>query len=143
MKEYRENPEGEANQKATRETDREIFALKMEAKHSEQLNACPFCGNEEIHLDKFCISCSACGASGPDFNVDGGQASAAWNSRPNTDLLTAVNNLVEIVEGVRNVRWAYDQWRLKDTPEWCALYSAWSKHGASARLSNGGAKTRP
>ena len=42
-------------------------------------------------------------------------------------LLAAVNNLVEIVEGVRNVRWSYDQFRLKDAPEWCALYSAWSK----------------
>lgn len=51
-------------------------------------------------------------------------------------LVAAVNNLVEIVEGVRNVRWAYDQWRLKDTPEWCALYSAWSKQGVSDRRSN-------
>ena len=46
-------------------------------------------------------------------------------------VMVAVNNLVEIVEGVRNVRWEYDQWRLKDTPEWCALYSAWSKHRSS------------
>lgn len=40
-------------------------------------------------------------------------------------LVVAVNNLVEIVEGVRNVRWAYDQWRLVDTPQWCDLYCAW------------------
>jgi hypothetical protein len=51
-------------------------------------------------------------------------------------VLAAVNNLVEIVEGVRSVRWAHDQLRLKDTPEWCALYSAWSKQGASDRRSN-------
>ena len=48
-------------------------------------------------------------------------------------LLAAVNNLVEIVEGVRNVRWNYDGFRLKDTPEWCALYSAWSNQGASVQ----------
>jgi hypothetical protein len=58
-------------------------------------------------------------------------------------LVAAVNNLVEIVEGVRNVRWAYDQWRLKDTPEWCALYTAWSKQGASDRRSNDQAHPQP
>jgi hypothetical protein len=52
-------------------------------------------------------------------------------------LLAAVNNLVEIVEGVRNVRWNYDGFRLKDTPEWCALYSAWSNQGASPAKADG------
>jgi spore coat protein CotH len=58
-------------------------------------------------------------------------------------LVAAVNNLVEIVEGVRNVRWAYDQWRLKDTSEWCALYTAWSKQGVSDRRSNDQAHLPP
>ena len=44
-----------------------------------------------------------------------------------TKLFEAVNNLVQIVEGVRNVRWAYENVRLVDTPEWCALYTAWSR----------------
>ena len=51
-------------------------------------------------------------------------------------LMVAVNNLVEIVEGVRNVNWKHEGFRLVDTPEWCALYVAWSKEGASARRSN-------
>jgi len=32
--------------------------------------------------------------------------------------------LNEIVEGVRNERWASEGRRLKDTPEWCAFYCA-------------------
>ena len=59
-------------------------------------------------------------------------------------LLAAVNNLVEIVEGVRNVRWSYDQWRLKDTPEWCALYTAWRRAGLpDAKPANAAGELRP
>lgn len=41
-------------------------------------------------------------------------------------LMSAVTGLMEIVEGVRNVRWAHEGVRLKDTPEWCELYCAWN-----------------
>lgn len=47
----------------------------------------------------------------------------------------------EIVEGARNERWAADGRRLKDTPEWCALYCALSEpnvvvsHGSAANNS--------
>jgi hypothetical protein len=41
-----------------------------------------------------------------------------------TELQLRVEHLMEIVEGVRNERWAADGRRLKDTPEWCALYVA-------------------
>ena len=36
----------------------------------------------------------------------------------------AASALNEIVEGIRNERWASDGRRLKDTPEWCAFYCA-------------------
>ena len=39
------------------------------------------------------------------------------------DMLAAIESLMEIVEGVRNERWASDGRRLKDTPEWCRLYT--------------------
>jgi hypothetical protein len=39
------------------------------------------------------------------------------------ELLSAVDDLVQIVEGVRSERWACEGRRLKDTPEWCILYS--------------------
>lgn len=51
-------------------------------------------------------------------------------------MTVAVKNLVEIVEGVRNVNWKHEGFRLVDTPEWCALYVAWSNQGVSARRSN-------
>lgn len=35
-----------------------------------------------------------------------------------------VQNLIEIVEGVRSQRWEVNGTRLKDTPEWCKLYTA-------------------
>lgn len=38
-------------------------------------------------------------------------------------LLAVIEDLVQIVEGVRNERWAVDGRRLSDTPEWCRLYS--------------------
>ena len=41
--------------------------------------------------------------------------------------LKGVEQLIEIVEGVRNERWAANGVRLKDTPEWCALYVAAKK----------------
>lgn len=44
-----------------------------------------------------------------------------------TKLFEAVSNLVQIVEGVRNVPWKCGSFRLNDTPEWCALYTAWSR----------------
>lgn len=42
-------------------------------------------------------------------------------------LVKAVNALIGIVEGVRNVRWSYEGRRLVDTNEWCELYCAWSE----------------
>jgi hypothetical protein len=39
-------------------------------------------------------------------------------------LSEAAKNLNEIVEGVRSERWSACGIRLKDTPEWCAFYSA-------------------
>lgn len=33
-------------------------------------------------------------------------------------------NLVNLVEGVGSVRWAYNGFRLKDTEEWCEFYVA-------------------
>lgn len=40
------------------------------------------------------------------------------------ELHCAVESLMEIVEGVRNERWAVNGRRLKDTTEWCRLYVA-------------------
>lgn len=52
-------------------------------------------------------------------------------------LIKSITQLMEIVEGVRNVRWQYNGNRLVDTTEWCDFYSAWcsvkrnlSKHDA-------------
>lgn len=39
-------------------------------------------------------------------------------------LENAARDLNQIVEGVKNERWASDGRRLKDTPEWCAFYVA-------------------
>lgn len=36
----------------------------------------------------------------------------------------ALAGLMEIVEGVRSVRWNHEGHRLKDTPEWCRFYVA-------------------
>lgn len=35
MRTWRENPDGEENQRATKQTEREIFALKMQAQHDK------------------------------------------------------------------------------------------------------------
>jgi hypothetical protein len=40
----------------------------------------------------------------------------------NADLRRKANDLIEIVEGVSSVGWAYGAKRLKDTHEWCAFY---------------------
>lgn len=39
------------------------------------------------------------------------------------DLLAAVEDLMQIVEGFRGERWAANAGRLVDTPEWCRLYT--------------------
>ena len=49
------------------------------------------------------------------------------------DLLASANQLNEIVEGVRETRWAFDDMRLKDTKEWCDFYV---KLKRAARRSN-------
>ena len=54
------------------------------------------------------------------------------------DLLAATNDLMEIVEGIRCVRWQHEGGRLKDTPEWCRLYVAWSNLNRMAEASNAG-----
>lgn len=41
MKSWRENPESEENQRATKQSEREVFALKMQAKGN--LDYCPVC----------------------------------------------------------------------------------------------------
>lgn len=48
----------------------------------------------------------------------------AVNMEKLPDLLTALGKLVNIVEGTREKRWVNAGRRLKDTPEWAALYSA-------------------
>lgn len=35
MQSWRENPDGEENQRATKQTEREIFALKMQEQHDK------------------------------------------------------------------------------------------------------------
>lgn len=40
-------------------------------------------------------------------------------------LMTAVTGIMDIVEGVRNIRWQFEGRRLVDTPQWCDLYCAW------------------
>ncbi len=42
MKSFRENPEGEENTKATKQSEREIFALKMQ--HKMATEHCETCG---------------------------------------------------------------------------------------------------
>lgn len=53
------------------------------------------------------------------------------NEKP--EIATEIANLIEIVEGVRSVRWENVEtgFRLKDTPEWCAFYVASSKQSKS------------
>ena len=49
-------------------------------------------------------------------------------------MLPEAKNLVEIVEGVRCVRWNNNGFRLKDTPEWCAFYVAFNKASAASTM---------
>jgi len=42
MKSFRENPDGEENQQATRQHKREMFALKMQS--NEIIDDCEICG---------------------------------------------------------------------------------------------------
>jgi hypothetical protein len=51
-----------------------------------------------------------------------GVAGSASYDKSLRELHCAVESLMEIVEGVRNERWAVNGRRLKDTPEWCRLY---------------------
>lgn len=54
MRTWRENPDGEENTRSTKKIDREIFALKMQAKvaseenedYSEEFPACCTCGGD-------------------------------------------------------------------------------------------------
>lgn len=39
-------------------------------------------------------------------------------------LVAAAKDLINIVEGLPSVRWAYEGRRLKDTKEWCVFYCA-------------------
>lgn len=48
------------------------------------------------------------------------------------ELRESADKLNEIVEGIRNKRWAADGMRLKDTPEWCAFYCALKRAAESA-----------
>lgn len=53
-------------------------------------------------------------------------ASASGSEATDKRLMAAVTGLMQIVEGVRNARWAHEGKRLVDTPEWCELYCAWN-----------------
>lgn len=53
-------------------------------------------------------------------------APARCSETPDDRLMSAVNGVMGIVEGVRNARWSHKGKRLVDTPEWCELYCAWS-----------------
>ena len=62
MKSFRENPDGEENQKATRQHEREVFAAKMEAKRKD-VYGCIDCGeeNEPVEING-CPTCPDCGS---------------------------------------------------------------------------------
>lgn len=49
MKSHRENPEGEENQRATKQNEREIIALKMQAKQDSEY--CSTCGMMKSQCD--------------------------------------------------------------------------------------------
>lgn len=59
----------------------------------------------------------------------------------------AAKSLVDFIEGLGSVRWAYDGWRLKDTKEWCEFYclvrklnrDALAEHDAAPSLLNSAA----
>lgn len=63
------------------------------------------------------------------------------NGKPNR-LTASIENVMQIVEGMRRKRWTDGKMRLVDTPEWCEFYVAWyaakraNKPKASARRSN-------
>ncbi len=54
-------------------------------------------------------------------------SSAPCPGSPASDnrLMNAVTGLMDIVEGVQNIRWQFEGRRLVDTPQWCDLYCAW------------------
>ena len=54
-----------------------------------------------------------------------GSASANGSWTADNRLLNAVSGLMEIVEGVSNLRWQFEGRRLVDTPQWCDLHCAW------------------
>ena len=57
MKSWRENPDSEENQKATKQVEREIFALKMEKLHYKIIGNCSKCGYKLCALDSYCPNC--------------------------------------------------------------------------------------
>lgn len=54
MRSWRENPDGEENQRATKQSEREVFALRMMAKAR---NTCRKCGCEIDDTDECCPGC--------------------------------------------------------------------------------------
>lgn len=50
---------------------------------------------------------------------------APGSPAPDNRLMNAVTGIMDIVEGVRNIRWHFEGRRLVDTPQWCDLYCAW------------------
>ena len=63
--------------------------------------------------------------------TDSRKAAEAQSRKDLNDLAKLLANLeplVEIVDGVRNRRWADETGkRFVDTPEWCSFYVAWRK----------------
>lgn len=57
MKSFRENPDGEENQTATRQTNREVFALQQMANKRRKVCAC--CETVMITSSEFCNICDA------------------------------------------------------------------------------------
>jgi len=57
MKSFRENPDGEENQTATRQTNREVFACQMQA--SQRRKVCASCDLIMLTSDIYCNICDS------------------------------------------------------------------------------------
>lgn len=71
MKSFRENPDGEENQAATQQTNREVFACQMRA--TIRRKVCTYCETVMMTDDKYCNYCQTIldiAAPGPTMFVD-------------------------------------------------------------------------
>lgn len=53
------------------------------------------------------------------------------------ELVSTIDALMEIVEGVRGERWAANGMRLVDTREWCAFYVASRRYAMRPAIKEG------